>query len=161
MIPVTYDSENSTWLKADSTNSGDSWYNYDNKIWANAVTVKEENRDTYVKATPGTPISMDDINTMWVWIPRFNATIDGTFCSDIENVNMEDYPECYNEVIDLTEEEITTAVNDVYYLFTLEGETTSREEVRAMFEEAIEEKNESMLEQMLILYSNVLMIKDV
>jgi len=160
MIPVTYDSENSTWLKADSTNSGDSWYNYDNKIWANAVTVKEENRDTYVKATPGTPISMDDINTMWVWIPRFNATIDGTFCSDIENVNMEDYPECYNEVIDLTEEEITTAVNDVYYLFTLEGETTSREEVRAMFEEAIEEKNESMLEQMLILYSNVLMIKD-
>ena len=49
------------------------WYNYVNHIWANAVTVKEANRQTYLNANIGTPISMDDINTMWVWIPRFNA----------------------------------------------------------------------------------------
>ena len=44
-----------------------------NHIWANAVTVKEANRQTYLNANVGTPISMDDITTMWVWIPRFNA----------------------------------------------------------------------------------------
>ena len=42
-------------------------------MWANAVTVKEANRQTYLNADVGAIISMDDINTMWVWIPRFNA----------------------------------------------------------------------------------------
>ena len=42
-------------------------------MWANAVTVTSTNRATYLNAEPGTTISMDDINTMWVWIPRFNA----------------------------------------------------------------------------------------
>ena len=27
----------------------------------------------------GTPISMDDITTMWVWIPRFNAVIPSNY----------------------------------------------------------------------------------
>ena len=76
MIPVYYDETNDVWRKADSTNSNGNykWYNYTNKMWANAVTVKSSNRQTYLKAEPGTTISMDDITTMWVWIPRFNAT---------------------------------------------------------------------------------------
>ena len=76
MIPVYYDETNDVWRKADSTNSNGNykWYNYTNKMWANAVTVKSTNRSTYLNAEPGTTISMDDINTMWVWIPRFNAT---------------------------------------------------------------------------------------
>ena len=75
MIPVYYDETNDVWRKADSTNSNGNykWYNYTNKMWANAVTVKSTNRSTYLNAEPGTTISMDDINTMWVWIPRFNA----------------------------------------------------------------------------------------
>ena len=68
MIPVTYDEEKSSWVKADVYNE---WYNYNNQKWANAVTVTEENRATYMSAPAGTVISMDDINTMWVWIPRY------------------------------------------------------------------------------------------
>ena len=80
MIPVYYDEANSVWKKADKNNSQKEyrWYSYTSTgeykgMWANAVTVKESNRQTYLNATPGTTISMDDINTMWVWIPRFNA----------------------------------------------------------------------------------------
>ena len=80
MIPVYYDEANSVWKKAnkDNTNKTNPWYSYNSTgeykgMWANAVTVKEANRQTYLNATPGTTISMDDITTMWVWIPRFNA----------------------------------------------------------------------------------------
>ena len=80
MIPVYYDEANSVWKKADKNNSQKDyrWYSYSSTgeykgMWANAVTVKEANRQTYLTATPGTTISMDDITTMWVWIPRFNA----------------------------------------------------------------------------------------
>ena len=75
MTPVYYDGTDKVWKKADIKNKTieTRWYNYENHIWANAVTVKEVNRQTYLNANVGTPISMDDITTMWVWIPRFNA----------------------------------------------------------------------------------------
>ena len=80
MIPVYYDETNSVWKKADKYNSKEEyrWYSYESsgeykEMWANAVTVTETNRTTYLNATAGTAIPMDDINTMWVWIPRFNA----------------------------------------------------------------------------------------
>ena len=78
MIPVYYDETNEVWKKADSKNGDETnkWYDYNNKMWANAVTVSDINRATYLSASVGTPISMDDINTMWVWIPRFSATGD-------------------------------------------------------------------------------------
>ena len=76
MIPVYYDEASSSWKKADSKNSKEEykWYDYDNKIWANAVTVTETNRTTYLNASVGTTIPMDAINTMWVWIPRYTYT---------------------------------------------------------------------------------------
>jgi len=54
------------------------WYDYNAKQWANAVTVTESNgsRSDLVDAAPGTPIPMERINTMWVWIPRFSAVGD-------------------------------------------------------------------------------------
>ena len=80
MIPVYYDETTETWKKADAsnTNKTNPWYSYNSSgdykgMWANAVTVKDTNRQTYLNATPGTTIPMDDITTMWVWIPRFNA----------------------------------------------------------------------------------------
>ena len=75
MIPVYYDGTDKVWKKADVKNQNieNRWYNYENHIWANAVTVKEANRQTYLNANVGASISMDDITTMWVWIPRFNA----------------------------------------------------------------------------------------
>ena len=76
MIPVYYDSASDSWKKADSNNAdkNNQWYDYDNKMWANAVTVTSTNRDTYLKASAGTTIPMSDINTMWVWIPRYTYT---------------------------------------------------------------------------------------
>ena len=71
MIAVRYDGSN--WVKADS--STNNWYNYDKQEWANAVTVSSSTRDTYLSAPVGTTISMDDIETMWVWIPRYSYTI--------------------------------------------------------------------------------------
>ena len=80
MIPVYYDEVNETWKKAnkDNMDKNNPWYSYNSTgeykgMWANAVTVKDTNRQTYLNAIPGTTISMDDITTMWVWIPRFNA----------------------------------------------------------------------------------------
>ena len=75
MIPVYYDETSDVWKKADIVNKDieTRWYNYNYRMWANAVTVKDTNRQIYLNATPGTVIPMDDITTMWVWIPRFNA----------------------------------------------------------------------------------------
>ena len=80
MIPVYYDETNSVWKKANTNNidKNNPWYSYNSSgeykgMWANVVTVTSTNRQTYLNATPGTTISMDDITTMWVWIPRFNA----------------------------------------------------------------------------------------
>ena len=69
MIPVVYDDESDVWLVAD-TEKG--YYAYQDQIWANAVTVSEA---SYRTASIGTPIPMDVINTMWVWIPRFKYNI--------------------------------------------------------------------------------------
>jgi len=68
MIPVVYDEVGKTWKKADTSSE---WYDYDNQWWANAVTVVESIRTNYMNAPTGTPIDINDINTMWVWIPRY------------------------------------------------------------------------------------------
>ena len=75
LIPVVYDESQSSWVKADTTKK---WYNYDKQEWANAVTigldedgVGTKKRESYQTAEAGTKIPIDDINTMWVWIPRY------------------------------------------------------------------------------------------
>ena len=60
------------------------WYSYESSgenkgMWANAVTVTSDKLETYKNASVGTTISMDDITTMWVWIPRFNAVIPSNY----------------------------------------------------------------------------------
>jgi len=87
MIPVVYDETNSVWEVADKTTA---WYSYADQKWANAVTVTSESRNEYLGATPGTEISMEDINSMWVWIPRYKYRIAnsigiGTSTSPITN----------------------------------------------------------------------------
>ena len=86
MIPVYYDETNETWKKADISNMNriNQWYSYvptgkHKGMWANAITVKDTNRQTYLNASPGTEISMDDITTMWVWIPRFDAVMPSNY----------------------------------------------------------------------------------
>ena len=85
MIPVVYDEGLGYWIKAD-INAG--WYNYTDKIWANAVMVKTDategvecskSRSYYMNAPAYTPVKEEDILAYFVWIPRykyklFNAT---------------------------------------------------------------------------------------
>ncbi len=71
MIKVVWNESSSTWEKADNNN----WYDYDFGKWANAVTVTSATRSKYQSATSGTAIPMSDIETMWVYIPRYSYTI--------------------------------------------------------------------------------------
>ena len=91
MIPVYYDNQDNVWRKADAKNSKKNykWYDYDNKMWANAVTVTDTNRSTYLSANVGTEIPMDDINTMWVWIPRYTYTYLNTNTPEEINIKFE------------------------------------------------------------------------
>ena len=85
MIPIKYDGTN--WVKAESTNTNDDWYNYDNKMWANAVMVTSGTRDTYMNASTGTTISEEDILAYYVWIPRYKYqlfNVDSTTIDPIE-----------------------------------------------------------------------------
>jgi len=77
MIPVYYDETSEVWKKADEKNQDEKnkWYDYNNKMWANSVTVSSANRETYKRANVGTEIPMDDILTMEVWIPRYKYKI--------------------------------------------------------------------------------------
>ena len=67
----------STTVKADSTNSdsNNKWYDYNNKMWANAVLVDSTNRSTYQSAAVGTTINSEDILAHYVWIPRYKYKV--------------------------------------------------------------------------------------
>lgn len=74
MIPVVISSNGIT-----STVSEDdaSWYNYNNKEWANMVLVNDSSRSTY-QNTSGVVVSEDDILAYYVWIPRYKYRIPDT-----------------------------------------------------------------------------------
>ena len=73
LIPVYYNNETMSYYKSTSNNEYlHEWYNYDKKIWANAVTVNDEKREYYLNSNVGTRIEMNDINAFFVWIPRFS-----------------------------------------------------------------------------------------
>ena len=74
MIPVYYDEANKVWKKADENNKDNQWYDYDNKKWANIVTVADTDKDLR-EAKVGTEIPMDKITTFFVWIPRYAYSI--------------------------------------------------------------------------------------
>ena len=66
MIPVIYNSGSSKWQTISKDDSN--WYDYENKKWANVVTVS--NYETY-KNTTGKDVEYSDITSMFVWIPRY------------------------------------------------------------------------------------------
>jgi hypothetical protein len=65
LIPVTI-ADDGTVTMVDS-NSSD-WYDYCNKVWANAVILVDTPSTTYVV---GDTISEDDIQSYFVWIPKY------------------------------------------------------------------------------------------
>ena len=100
MIPVVYDEGLGYWIKAD-INAG--WYNYTDKIWANAVMVKTDatedvkcskSRSYYMNAPAYTPVKEEDILAYYVWIPRykyklFNATYASNTTAQLIDVTFE------------------------------------------------------------------------
>lgn len=46
---------------------------------------KVRNRDYYVNASAGTEIPISSINSMWVWVPRFRATSNGSYNGGTES----------------------------------------------------------------------------
>lgn len=78
MIPVVYDYNKNTWVKADSRTI---YWDYENKIWANAVLVrknantddpKSKSRSYYLSNSAiGEEIYEEDIIGYYVWIPRY------------------------------------------------------------------------------------------
>ena len=74
MIPVKYTgtTTNAQWTSLanpeDSSNQGN-WYNYNNKQWANAITVKPEALSKYQNQTR--VVDQADILGFWVYIPRY------------------------------------------------------------------------------------------
>lgn len=71
MIPVYYDYNTNNWYKA-AIDDNSNWYSYEDGLWANAITVNNDKRNYYYESNVGTKINHEDINSMWVWIPRFN-----------------------------------------------------------------------------------------
>ena len=71
MIPVTISDDGTvtTILSSDS-----SWYNYENKEWANAVLVNSSSRSNYQNTT-GVTVNSSDILAYYVWIPRYKYQV--------------------------------------------------------------------------------------
>ena len=92
MIPVYFSSENgdNAWYKADITNKSDVyyWYDYNRFMWANVALVKNSTREEYYSAPLGTRVNDEDIIAFYVWIPRYEYFIDGTYGKDGANVNL-------------------------------------------------------------------------
>ncbi len=82
MIPVIYDNNLNTWVKADNRIR---YFDYDNKIWANAILVRKnrntndpnsKSREYYLSDEAiNQPIYEKDILGYYVWIPRFKYTL--------------------------------------------------------------------------------------
>lgn len=95
LIPVYYDEDDSytytvtdeetgteiekevvgVWKKADSSNPNNSWYNYSEKKWANAVVINSSSSVNYSTSDVNTIIKESDIDAFYVWIPRFKYKV--------------------------------------------------------------------------------------
>ena len=104
MIPVYYDETSESWKKADVNNAGSNWYNYNEKKWANSVTVSSTNRSKYQSASVGTEIPMDDILTMQVWIPRYKYKLWNYNSGSIDDSNEQEIEITFEKGTDKTGE---------------------------------------------------------
>ena len=81
MIPVFYSEDEEMWKKADITNKSSLyyWYDYNDLMWANVVLVTENTRQKYLDANVNSEININDVIAFYVWIPRFEYVIQGTY----------------------------------------------------------------------------------
>lgn len=104
MVPITYDGNN--WIKADSRNIDNNWYNYEEGKWANVVLVNDYEK--YNNFDIGTIISEEDIIAYYVWIPRYKYRV--------FNINKQNGYEFYKALengIDIVFEEGTSTTGNI------------------------------------------------
>ena len=86
MIPVKWNGTN--WVKADSTNSNNDWYDYSSKKWANVVMVNASSRSKYMSAANGTTITEPDVLAYYVWIPRYSYKLFNVNSEEIDPIEI-------------------------------------------------------------------------
>ena len=119
MIPITYSDTLSTWVKANTKNTNFNWYDYSNKMWANAVMVTSDKRDTYMNAEVGTEVKEDDILAYYVWIPRYKYKLfNATYASGKES-----------QLIEVTFENGTSTTGTVTCTYASNGAETCQNKV--------------------------------
>ena len=74
MIPVVIDNSGSETTVKTVKRNDSSWYNYENKEWANVVLTTSSSRSKYLDTTD-VSVSKDDILAYYVWIPRYKYKI--------------------------------------------------------------------------------------
>lgn len=146
IVPVIYDEtcdfNKGCWRVADTSKN---WYNYSKGIWANIIVLKTTgsycDRNTtqacfdtlykhsasFYKANPGTRISVDDIQRMLVWIPRFKeiSTVEegDHLKTDIQfrSVSEEAHPAFTYEKVN-SSSNITTKESSGFWVYKFENE---------------------------------------
>ncbi|MGN0973490.1 MAG: prepilin-type N-terminal cleavage/methylation domain-containing protein [Bacilli bacterium] len=79
LIPIRYHENN--WVVADVKNRSYMypnyyWYDYNHLMWANMAIVNDGAKGKYNSEEKiGTIVEMEDILSIWVWIPRFKFTL--------------------------------------------------------------------------------------
>ena len=74
MIPVKYNDKTAAWESvADPEAANSGWYDYANKQWANAITVKPEALTKYRGLSK--VVDQSDILGFWVYIPRYRYKV--------------------------------------------------------------------------------------
>ena len=86
MIPVAHNG--TTWVKADTSNTNNSWYSYKDKEWANAVMVSSSSRTNYMNASVGTEVLESDILAYYVWIPRYKYQLFNVEATSIDPIEI-------------------------------------------------------------------------
>ncbi len=71
MIPVTIANDG---VVTSISKEDSSWYDYNNKLWANGVLVTESSRSIYLETT-GKTIPENDILAYYVYVPRYKYKI--------------------------------------------------------------------------------------
>ena len=69
MIPISYKNGNIIMVDEDNSDKNNIWYDYNSKIWANAVVTQKNNYSL------GDIISKDDILAYYVWIPKYSYKV--------------------------------------------------------------------------------------
>ena len=126
LIPVTYDESKSSWVKADSTNTDNSWYDYVNKKWANAVLVRDK---TYASSLSESSKSVSIDNTPVSFYTSSNqgknsttstSTFTFTTGSTAGNLSFD-----YSVSSESNYDKLTIKVNDTTVVNAISGEYSS------------------------------------